>query len=58
MDCVICGYEHKKDNRKSKPFIEIEGHFTCREELDYYPDRVYEIYLYACPVCKTVKVDL
>lgn len=51
MKCTACGYEDEN-------FIEIEGHFTYREELDYYPDRTHYINLYGCPKCGTIKMDL
>lgn len=61
----LCGYAHedwegeKEFNKKyegkrigEEEFIEIHGSYLTKES--YYPPR--EVYLYACPECKTIQL--
>lgn len=66
MKCTACGYEkigygisvngnyYDRDPDK-KCFIKIHGSFKCKEDV-LMGDK-YDVELYACPICKTVKME-
>jgi hypothetical protein len=64
IKCAACG--HTKINsydfdaqeyvNKGEDFIRIDGSFTIPNEDSYYYPPVRKVYLYACPICGTVKM--
>jgi len=58
MECGACGYVEGRSEKEedNQPFIEIKGSFYIRTSGYYSHDE--EVELYACPKCKTIKLDL
>lgn len=61
MKCAACHYEHIHNTLGDKKFLELEVYteeVAC--DFKYVEDnrRRYLTYLYICPVCGTVKMDL
>ena len=64
MKCKVCGHEkgrewvedeYKEVNPEDKDFVQINGKFTVKSSG--YHQQLEEVYLYACPICKTVILD-
>lgn len=55
IECKACGHYVKNVDNKQNEFIRISGNFTI--EHDDYHNTIEIISLYACPKCKTVRIQ-
>lgn len=70
MKCPVCGYEQgfnwvecedgnshfEEVNPEGEKFIHLQGNFFAKEEGNY-SDDAYEVEVYACPKCRTLRVS-
>ena len=70
MKCPVCGYEQGFDwveredgssdfeevNPTGEKFILFQGNFFAKEEGNCFDD-VYEVEVYACPKCRTLRIS-
>lgn len=67
----VCGYEYEYNYtdgqvvKGDKPFIpisigkdDLRVFYEDRDRRDYYSDGKYEVTIYACPKCGTLKINI
>ena len=72
-ECSVCGYKYKEYYRKytyeeqrndiqngfgEDDFLTGETEFLYTEKIDYAPDRLHKVPVYACPKCGVLQIGV